>query len=149
MTSCTSVRLEVYLRCNQKESSFARTPLMAQFLFSFCPNFRRANRAPALLAACRQQAGYSPEPQQKGPRCGCQCGIMHVQNGKQKCCRPDNGWQHCILSGIVRGYRLSIRRGRPSRQPCHPRQPDSSTCHRTLSPTHRHTFSECQRTLSG
>lgn len=56
---------------------------MAQFSFSFCPNFRRAHRAPALLAACRQQAGYSPEPQQKGPRCGCQCGIMHVQSGKQ------------------------------------------------------------------
>lgn len=33
----------------------------------------------------------SPEPQQKGPRCGCQCGIMHVQNGKQKCCRQANG----------------------------------------------------------
>lgn len=40
---------------------------MAQFSFSFCPNFRRAHRAPALLAAYRQQAGYSPEPQQKGP----------------------------------------------------------------------------------
>ena len=44
---------------------------------------------------------------------------------------------------------ISIRRERQSRQPCHPRQPDSSTRHRTLSPTHRHTFSECQRTLSG
>lgn len=39
---------------------------MAQFSFSFCPNFRRAHRAPALLAACRQQAGYSPETQQRG-----------------------------------------------------------------------------------
>ena len=39
---------------------------MAQFSFSFCPNFRRTHRAPALLAACRQQAGYSPETQQRG-----------------------------------------------------------------------------------
>lgn len=29
---------------------------MAQFSFSFCPDFRRTHRAPALLAACRQQA---------------------------------------------------------------------------------------------
>lgn len=33
---CASVRLEVYYLRNQKESSFARTPLMAQFSFSFC-----------------------------------------------------------------------------------------------------------------
>lgn len=148
MTSCTSVRLEVYLRCNQKELSFARTPLLAQFSFSFCPDFRRTTETGTTCrtpSASRVHTGNTAERF----RCGCRCGIMHVQNGKQKCCRPDNGWQHCILSGIVRGYRLSIRRGRPSRQPCHPRQPDSSTRHRTLSPTHRHTFSECQRTLSG
>lgn len=32
---CASVRLEVYYLRNQKESSFARTPLLAQFSFSF------------------------------------------------------------------------------------------------------------------
>lgn len=33
--TCASVRLEVYYLRNQKESSFARTPLLAQFSFSF------------------------------------------------------------------------------------------------------------------
>ena len=52
---------------------------------------------------------------------------------------------------IARGYRyqLDIRHERPSRQPCHPRHPDSSICHRTLSLTHQHTFSGYRRTLSG
>lgn len=35
-------------------------------LVFFLPEIQQNRRAPALLAACRQQAGYSPETQQRG-----------------------------------------------------------------------------------
>lgn len=60
---------------------------MAQFSFSFCPESCRAAEHRHYLPPAASQQETHRKTSRKA-RCGCRCGIMYVQNGKQKMLPP-------------------------------------------------------------
>lgn len=59
----------------------------SRFLFAWISQSRRA---PALQAACRQPAGYTPETQQRGSGVDAGAGQCLFRTENEKCCRLDN-----------------------------------------------------------